>query len=119
MINGEYGWTLSWNLEKRLTTGKVQWHVISIGLFMFLLSTILYFGESPAGYDIYREEEGFSLRPGPHTGTDTERPVLFAYPSGISWEVQGTDDTDVKEQVIRLLTIQPSVDLNQKLSAAS
>jgi hypothetical protein len=107
------------NLEKRLTSVKAQWHIISIGRFMFLLSTILYFGESPAGYDIYREEEGFSLRPGPHTRTETERPLLYAYPSGISWDVQGTDDADVKEQVIRLLTIQPSVDLNQKLSAAS
>lgn len=86
---------------------------------MFLLSTILYFDESPAGYDIYREEDGFSLRPGPHTGTENERPLLHAYPSGISWDVQGTDDADVREQVIRLLTIQPSVDLNQKLSAAS
>lgn len=70
---------------------------------MFLFSTIVYFGEIPVGYDVYREEDIFQFRPTIDSKLNTEPPVVTAiYLSGY-WLIDGTEDYEIMEQVKKII----------------
>lgn len=87
-------------------------------LFMFIFSTILYFGEEPAGYDVYREEGTYVFMPTPNAKDSRVLPSIQARQSAGTWEVSGVEGKDLVSQVIRLIAHSGSLGLFNPLSAA-
>lgn len=86
---------------------------------MFISSTVLYFGENPVGYDLFKTEEGFELRPTPVTASDLVPPIIAITQSNEAWQVNGVKEEDLEQQVIKLIEINEMIGLPGKLSAAS
>jgi hypothetical protein len=85
---------------------------------MSQLSTILYFGESPVGYDVSRENAIYRFQPAVGT-MEATAPVLFASMAEAGLEVKGTMDEEVIGQVRKLLRFHPLITRSSRLSAAS
>jgi hypothetical protein len=51
---------------------------VSLCIYMFLFSTIVYFSESLVGYEVYCEENTFQLKPAIDNKVDFEPPILTA-----------------------------------------
>lgn len=86
---------------------------------MFVSAVILYFGETPAGYDLFKTDEGFALKP-PLATTGKQMPPPIAITSSIEgWQVEGITSEDLRQQVLRLIELTEVIDLQGKLSAAS
>ena len=66
---------------------------------MFLFSTIIYFGDSPVGYEVHREEETFEFIPTIDSHSNLQLPVIKAINSGQFWFIEGTEDKEIAEQV--------------------
>ncbi|HEY0039793.1 MAG TPA: hypothetical protein VGB71_03970 [Flavisolibacter sp.] len=86
---------------------------------MFICSTILYFNENPVGYDLYKSENGFELKPTPNTKSNLIPPTISLRVSGEGWDISGIQDEDIRQQVTRLAQIHEVINLDSKLSAAS
>jgi len=77
---------------------------------MFLFSTIIYFGDNPAGYDVYKENDCFQFRPAIGGKVDPEPLQLAAvYCDGILI-TEGTKETEIIEQMKKI------VDLSELIS---
>lgn len=70
---------------------------------MFLFSTIVYFDETPVGYDVYREEDMFQFRPAIDSKLNTEPPVVTAIYLSSYWLIDGTEDYEIMEQVKKII----------------
>jgi hypothetical protein len=68
---------------------------------MFCSAIILYFDESPVGYDCFREGDKYLFIPAPAPTELGLRPVLEAHPKEDGWQVIGINDPGVHDQVIR------------------
>jgi hypothetical protein len=68
-------------------------------------STVLFFGEMPYGYDLIRKEEGFELVPASYTASSA-LPRFSATQRDSNWQIEGEGDTDLKEQIQKLLVHQ-------------
>ena len=86
---------------------------------MFISTTILYFHENPVGYELFRTNEGFELKPTPNTKSNLIPPTISVLPISNGWEVQGVKDEDIQQQVLRLVELNEVINLQGKLSAAS
>jgi len=86
---------------------------------MFISTTILYFHENPVGYELFRTNEGFELKPTPNTKSNLIPPTISVLPTDNGWDVQGIKDEDIQQQVIRLVELNEVINLQGKLSAAS
>lgn len=86
---------------------------------MFISTTILYFNENPVGYELFRTNEGFELKPTPDTKSNLIPPTISVLQTGSQWEVQGVKDEDIQQQVIKLVEVNEVINLRGKLSAAS
>lgn len=68
---------------------------------MQFFSTILFFNGNPVGYKISQQENNqLSINPAEHTGRTTTVPSLRATYIDGTWQVQGTDDLEVINQVV-------------------
>jgi hypothetical protein len=78
---------------------------------MFLFSTIIYYDESPVGYDVYREEDIFQLKPAIDSHCDFQPPIITAIYLNQVWMIDGTENDEIIEQVKKI------IELNQLISA--
>ena len=85
---------------------------------MFLISTIIYFGDEPAGYDVFRENSSFYLKPAVDTHCPLNAPVIEASLVNGNWIISEVA-IDVKDQVIKIIEVNSLFDLPQVLSVAS
>ena len=83
---------------------------------MFLFATIIYFGDQPAGYDVYREENSFHLKPAVDSRLNWNPPVIRANFSGEVWYINGTEESEITEQVKKIIEMN---DLVSSLNVAS
>ena len=70
---------------------------------MFLFSTVIYFDEVPAGYDVYREDTIFQFKPA--IDSPVERPTIRAFFSNQLWIVEGTFHHEIIEQVKKIIEL--------------
>ncbi|GAA4745073.1 hypothetical protein [Flavisolibacter ginsenosidimutans] len=83
---------------------------------MFICSAIIYFDETPKGYDLLKEGEVFLLKP-PEDGEDIA-PLIRVRPQAGGWTVDGAQNDDVKEQVLKLIGLQSLISLPDTFSAS-
>ena len=86
---------------------------------MFLFSTILYFAEEPAGYDVYKEDNGFSFRRAIDTFDENIPAVINAVKKGTGWEFYEQESEDIQNQIIRIIHMNDNIELPGQLTAAS
>ncbi|GAB4092940.1 hypothetical protein [Flaviaesturariibacter terrae] len=81
-------------------------------------AVVLFFDESPCGYQVTDVGDRLHFRPAPH-GAATRRPFpeLTVRAAGDGWLVEGTEDPSVRTQVGRLLGSRP-VALPGRISVA-
>ena len=86
---------------------------------MFLCSAILFFGESPAGYDVYREENSFIFKR--HVAVeDGNIPArIYIEKKENGWLITAPLPEDVREQIAQIIELNEVIDLQIDLSAAS
>lgn len=72
---------------------------------MFLFSTIIYFGENPVGYDVYREDDIFQLKPAIDSQNNFQPPMITATYSKEILIIEGTEDNETIEQVKRIIEL--------------
>ena len=72
---------------------------------MFLFATLIYYGENPAGYDVYREEGMFRFEPAIGSEGSPAAPPIRAVYERSGWIVEGVDDIDVIQQVNRIIEV--------------
>lgn len=85
---------------------------------MFISSTVLYFDESPVGYDLYKRGDSFVLKPAPTVDGKTAMPEIKAEPDGADWRITGAPQSDVQEQVQKLIALHNVLALSGELTAA-
>jgi hypothetical protein len=72
---------------------------------MFLFSTIIYFDESPVGYDVYREEDVFQFKPAIDSHSNLEPPIITAIYLKEEWIIDGVEDDEIIEQVKKIIEL--------------
>ena len=72
---------------------------------MFLFATIIYFGEVPVGYDVYREEDIFQIKPAIDSHSNLEPSIITAIYSKEIWMIDGTEDPETIEQVKKIIEL--------------
>ena len=85
---------------------------------MFITSTILYFGENPVGYDLYREENGYIFKPAIDSKAYLTPEIRVTGPKG-AYEISGVEQEDVVGQVRHIISMDALLDLRGQMSAAS
>ena len=76
---------------------------------MFLFSTIIYFGENPVGYDLHRKENYFRFIPTVHRQVIPDAPILtVTYSRGLFF-IEGTQENEIKEQVMKIIDLNKQV----------
>jgi hypothetical protein len=85
---------------------------------MFLSSVIIYFGENPVGYDLFKEDDVFEFKPALNTSGNLIPPAIIVHAVKDGWEIIGAQDPYIKEQVSNLIKINSLINLPDKLSAA-
>jgi hypothetical protein len=86
---------------------------------MLYISTIIYFGEVPIGYEVFTSDNIFNFRPAIHTQCGFLPPEITASSLGNDWIIKGLDDGDIKAQVYKIIELNPLIHLPNKQSAAS
>lgn len=94
------------------------WHGIAFCGRMFICSTVIYFDDSPVGYDLIKEDKGYLLKPASNHVDDFTPPLIRIVPVTEGWAIKGTTDLDVQAQARKLLELQALIDM-PTLSAAS
>jgi len=74
-------------------------------LIMFLFSTIIYYGEDPVGYDVYREEDIFQFKPAIDSHSNLKPSMITAIYSKQFWMIEGTEDKEIIEQVRKIIEL--------------
>jgi hypothetical protein len=82
-----------------------NWHGLSNGIHMFLFSTIIYFGNNPVGYDVYREEDSFQFKPAIDSHSNFKPPIIIATYSKQVWLIEGPEDKETVEQVRKIIKL--------------
>jgi hypothetical protein len=85
---------------------------------MFICSTVLYFGDDPVGYDLYKTTAGFELKPTPATSSKIIPPRISVQQMTDGWQV-AMQDEDIRQQVLKLVEMNQALSLPGELSAAS
>ena len=68
---------------------------------MLLFSTVLFVDGNPVGYKVYREDKNrLVLNPAENPERSIDPPVLSARCVSGAWQVEGTENRDLIEQVI-------------------
>ena len=86
---------------------------------MFISATILYFGETPVGYDLYKVAGGFVFKPAATTSSGFQPPEIIVRTLDEDQEIEGVQNEDLHQQIMRLVELHNVIDLEGKLSAAS
>jgi hypothetical protein len=86
---------------------------------MFICGTIVYSHDNPARYDLYKTETDCELKPAANTKSNLTPPLITITPADSGWAVIGVQNEDVKEQVVKLVSIQKTIHMPGNLSAAS
>jgi hypothetical protein len=74
---------------------------------MTLFSTVLFVDGNPVGYKVMETERNrLALNPAENPNRKVQAPVMFARKDGRRWQVEGTHDRDLIDQVIEDLSIQ-------------
>ena len=68
--------------------------------FYFLASTVLFVDSHPIGYKVYKADGSFRLEPTDIPDDSFNPPYLFVEHHGDEWNVCGTTDQDLIDQVI-------------------
>lgn len=85
---------------------------------MLLFSTVLFVDGNPVGYKVYREEDNrLLLNPAENPNRAIVPPVLCARNYLGNWEVEGTNNRDLIDQVIEDVSLNNQLP-RQELSAA-
>lgn len=84
---------------------------------MFICSAIIYFDETPKGYDLLKEGDGFLLK-APEADEEIAPPLIRVRPQAGGWTVDGAQNGDVKEQVLKLMGLQSLISLPDTFSAS-
>lgn len=85
---------------------------------MHLFSTVLFVDGNPVGYEVFKEPNSLRLNPAENPNRGTKPPVIRARHVMGSWEVEGTDNRDLIDQVIEDVSLNNSFLPRQILSAA-
>jgi hypothetical protein len=85
---------------------------------MHLFSTVLFVNGNPVGYEVFRESERLKLNPAENPNREIVPPVIVARNNRGTWEVEGTSDRDLIDQVIEDISLNNSFLPRQVLSAA-
>ena len=86
---------------------------------MFICGTIVYSHDNPARYDLYKTETDCELKPAANTKSNLTPPLITITSADSGWAVIGVQNEDVKEQVVKLVSIQKIIHMPGNLSAAS
>ncbi|GAC1416994.1 MAG: hypothetical protein NVS1B13_21450 [Flavisolibacter sp.] len=86
---------------------------------MVLISTVIYFGDDPAGYYLSKEKEEFIFTPCEHKHCSIHKPIITAKLENDQWVIKETNDLEVKDQVVKLLNLNALVNFHSALSVAS
>jgi len=70
---------------------------------MFLFSTVIYFGDNPVGYDVYRQDKIFRFMPAVGSKGNSEPVQLAAVYSEGLWAIEGTNEIEIIEQVRKIV----------------
>jgi len=74
---------------------------------MVLFSTVLFVEGNPVGYKVMEEERNrLSLNPAENPNRDIMPPVIHAQNEGGRWQIEGTCDRDLIDQVLEDLSMQ-------------
>lgn len=86
---------------------------------MFISSTILYFGENPVGYDMFKTTDGFEFKPTPNTTSNLLPPTIVVHSHNNNYQIEGVQNEDLQRQVMRLVGLHHVIGLDGRLTAAS
>ena len=85
---------------------------------MHLFSTVLFVDGNPVGYEVFKETDRLRLNPAENPNRGIVPPVLMAHNRMGTWEVEGTDNRDLIDQVIEDVSMNNTFLPRQVLSAA-
>ncbi len=85
---------------------------------MHLFSTVLFVDGNPVGYEVFKEANRLRLNPAENPNREIVPPVLLARNDRGTWEIEGTDNRDLIDQVIEDVSMNNSFLPRQVLSAA-
>lgn len=72
---------------------------------MHVFSTVLFVNGNPVGYKVFRQDDRLLLNPAENPGRDILPPSISARNQNGHWEVEGTNDRDLIDQVIEDVTL--------------
>jgi hypothetical protein len=85
---------------------------------METFSTVLFVNHAPVGYRVECNQERAELSPAENPSRTDDAPRIIAEKSPAGWQVQGTDNQELIEQVIAELRLTQYRSANDPLSAA-
>ena len=72
---------------------------------MFLFSTVLFIDGNPIGCEVLEEKSRLRLNPAENPNRDVQPPTLSARITNGKWQVEGTLNRDLIDQVIEGITM--------------
>jgi hypothetical protein len=85
---------------------------------MHLFSTVLFVDGNPVGYEVFKEPTFLRLNPAENPNRTSKPPVIHARNVMGTWEIEGTDNRDLIDQVIEDVSMNNSFLPRQVMSAA-
>lgn len=85
---------------------------------MHLFSTVLFVDGNPVGYEVFRESDRLRLNPAENPNREIRPPVILAHNERGTWQIEGTDNRDLIDQVIEDISLNNTFLPRQVLSAA-
>ena len=106
-INSKLPFNTSFNIKEIVTWRPVQFWYIShhSKTLMFLFSTVLFIDGNPIGYEVLEEKSRLRLNPAENPNRDVQPPTLSARITNGKWQVEGTLNRDLIDQVIEGITM--------------
>lgn len=72
---------------------------------MHVFSTVLFVNGSPIGYKVYKENDRLLLNPSENPYRSILAPVISVQQRNGKWQVEGTGDQDLIDQIIEDVTL--------------
>ena len=86
---------------------------------MFIFSTILYFGDEPAGYTVYKETNGYIFRSSIDNNNENIPPIIKVQKKEGGWSINIEGQEELQAQISRILDMNANLNMPGYLSAAS
>ncbi len=85
---------------------------------METFSTVLFVNEAPVGYSVQRSAERIELNPAENPAREGRPPHLVAEKRDGAWNVSGTDNQELIQQVLDEVSFSETRSIDPSLSAA-